>query len=104
MAKREMYSFSEKHHSKQGILSTIIAGASFVSFFVLVCVSYVLEGKAGAYAGGIGLSVMLLSIYGLVIGLKSFKEHNKLYLYSKLGSVLNGLALVGWLSLILIGL
>ncbi|HIT89478.1 MAG TPA: hypothetical protein IAC41_03545 [Candidatus Merdenecus merdavium] len=104
MAKRTMYSFYEKKHTKKGIISTILSGVSFLVFLVLTFVSYYLKGNAGLYAGSIGLTAMIISIYGLVLGFQSFQEPGKLYLFSKIGSILNGLIAVGWLSLILIGL
>lgn len=104
MAKRTMYSFMEKQHSKKGKLSTLVAAISYVLFFIMVLISYITKGQAGLYAGAVGLSAMLLSIYGFVLGLRSFQETNCLHRYSKVGSILNGLALVGWLSLLLIGI
>jgi len=104
MAKKTLYSFKEKKHSKKGILSTILGGISLLIFLVLAIVSASSRGNAGIYAGTIGLSAMLLSICGLIIGLISFAEEDKIYLYSKIGSVLSGVIMVGWIALILLGL
>jgi hypothetical protein len=103
MARRAMYSFTEKRHSKGGIVSTIFSMVSLLIFFSLAVVSFFMKGEGGIYLGTIGLSAMVLSICGFIMGLASFSEEDTIYFFSKLGSVLGGLIMVGWLSIILFG-
>lgn len=104
MAKKVLYSFTDKKHTRNGILSSILAGVSLLIFLILAVISFLMRGAAGTYVGALGLSAMVLSFTGLVIGLKSFAEKDKLYFYSKLGSVSCGVITIGWLALVLIGL
>ena len=63
-------------------------------------------------AGMIGISVYILagfiaigfSVYGFILGLKSFSEENRNVLYSKVGAVANGLLTVLWITMFLIGI
>ena len=104
MAKRKMYSFEEKRHSQKGITSTIIGLLAFLIFFVLILVACYYDGNGGMYLGSIGITAMVLTIYGLVCGLRSFQERNKIYTFSKIGSILNGVLIAGWIGLILLGI
>lgn len=104
MAKKATYSFTEKKHAKGGIAATGLGILSLVIFLILAAVSFAFNGQAGVYLGTIGLSAMITSICGLIIGLASFGEEDKIYFYSKFGSVLSGLIMVGWISIILMGI
>ena len=64
----------------------------------------VLRGKGGLYLGAMGILAMGLSIYGFLLGLKSFSEVNRNFLYSTTGSVANGILTVIWLTMFLIGI
>ena len=59
-----------------------------------VYLSYKAEGYAGLKVGSLGLLSLLFSIIGSVIGLLSFKEDDKFYTLSKVGSLLCGILAV----------
>ena len=102
--KRYKYSFTKKKHTKDGIISSILALASFLLFAGACICSMVLRGKGGLYLGAMGVLAMGLYIYGVVLGLKSCSEENRDFLYSKTGSVANGILTVIWLTMFLIGI
>ncbi len=104
MAKRKTYSFEERRQSQRGITSTVVGLLAFVIFFALILISCYHGGNAGAYLGSIGITAMVMTIYGLVCGLASFQERNKIYTFSKIGSLLNGILIAGWIGLILLGI
>ena len=95
---------TKKKHTKDGIISSILALASFLLFAGACICSMVLRGKGGLYLGAMGILAMGLSIYGFLLGLKSFSEENRNFLYSKTGSVANGILTVIWLTMFLIGI
>ncbi len=103
MAKRRMYSFAEKKHSQRGLVSSILGGISLIIFVVLAYLAYYLDGEGGAWMGAIGLTGAVFALMGLILGLVSFGEHDILYLFPKLGSILNGCVLAVWIFVILIG-
>jgi hypothetical protein len=103
MTRRTMYSFRDKKHSKGGIFSTVLSLASLLIFLALALISFLMKGEGGVYIGTIGLTAMVVSICGFITGLISFSEEDTLYFFSKLGSVLGGLIMIGWISIILFG-
>lgn len=104
MAKKNKYSFVKKKHSGQGIASTFFAGISFGIFCIGAVCALIFHGKGGLYLGAFGLIAIAFSIYGFIIGLKSFSEKNKDQLFCKIGAVGNGVLMVIWLALFLIGI
>lgn len=103
MAKRKMYSFAEEKHSRRGIVSTMLGVFSFVVFATLVWLSYYLGGQTGAYVGAIGFTGLVFTVCGVVLGLMSFGEDNVRHLFSRIGSVLNGIMLALWIFVIILG-
>ena len=48
--------------------------------------------------GGICLFAALLSVYGFLMGISSFSEEKCTHRTSIIGSILNGIFMVGWLA------
>lgn len=103
MAKKVMYSFAEKKHSANGIVSTALGGVSLAFLLAMIYASYYMRGDAGLYAGGFGVAGMILSFAGFCIGVVSFSEKNIKYKYPKIGSIMSGVVFVIWLGLFLAG-
>ena len=103
MAKRYRYAFTKKREAAKGKLSAGLAAASLVLFLSAVTISFLLEGAYGYVVGGICLFATLLSIYGFIMGLTSFSEENCAHRTSIIGSITNGLIMVGWLGFFLMG-
>lgn len=102
--KRYKYSFTRKKHSVKGIISTGLAGISIMLFFAASICSLAFHGNGGMYLGAMGLAGMCISVYGFILGLLSFSEKNRDQLFCKTGSVANGMLMVVWLSLFLVGI
>lgn len=102
--KRYKYSFTKKRHSRGGIESSVFALASCLIFLGASVCSLAMKGNGGMYLGAAGLVAIGLSVIGFILGLRSFSEENKDFLYSKIGSVSNGVLMVIWLALFLVGI
>ena len=104
MNRRRGYKFTNKRHTRRGLIS------SGISFFVLLLLSglfylsYRQAGDVGSYAGFLGFLSMLASAVGLWMGVKSVEEEDQFYLFSYVGSILNGLLLVAWIILYVLGM
>lgn len=98
-----MYSFEEKRHSFNGIVATIMGLVGVFTLIGMIYASYYNRGDAGLYAGAFGITGMLFSLTGFVIGIRSFSEKNIKYKYPKLGSFLSGIAFVLWLGILVMG-
>lgn len=104
MAKEQKYKFEKKEHSRGGKTSSFLALASAVLFFISVIVSFANGGNAGTAVGGLAFIALLFSVYGFIVGMKSFNEKNVSPLFSIVGSIACGVIMVGWLTLFLAGI
>ena len=97
------YGQAKLKHSKKGITSCIIAGA--VAFVILssVVITYLYEGKAAGYIGGLGVSALIFAGAGIMQGVWGFKERDKDYRTCKVGIGLNIFFLVSLLVFFLGG-
>lgn len=99
MAKRRNVRFTDKSHAVKGMASTILGTCSILIFIILVYVSYRQRGNAGSYIGAFGLMGMLLSVGGIILGIMSFQEKEVYYLFSKIGTIMNSILLIFWISI-----
>jgi hypothetical protein len=56
-----------------------------------IVTSYKENGNAGIIVGAIGSVVFILNTIGVILALKSFKERDKFYLFSWIGTISNGI-------------
>ena len=105
MTKRKFkYKLLKKKHSPKGVLSSVLAGVSLLLFFAAVFCSLVFHGNGGLYLGAMGLIAIALSVYGFLLGLKSFGDKERDLFYCKVGALGNGVLMVIWLALFLAGI
>ena len=102
MAKRYRYSFVKTKEAEKGKLSVGLAAASLILFLAAVLTAFALDGAYGFIVGGICLFATMLSAYGFILGLLSFSE-KRMHRTSVVGSILNGIIMVGWLGFFLMG-
>lgn len=103
MAKRYRYSFAKKKESGKGILSVGLGITSVVLLVLAIILSMNLSREWRIITGGIGLFAMLLSVYGFFVGLAGFSEEGSMRRMSMIGSIGNGIIMIGWISLFLTG-
>lgn len=98
------YKFAKKEYAQKGILSSILAGATMALFIISCFLSFCFRGAAGVFLGGIALTAMLLSVYGFYMGLSGFSEKDCSHAFCISGAIANGVMMVIWLALFLIGI
>ena len=91
MARRYRYAFAKKKEAQ-------------ILFITAVLLAFFMNGEFGYIVGGVSLCAMLLSIYGFAMGLKSFSEENRTHRTSMIGSIANGIIMIGWLGIFLLGI
>lgn len=104
MARVKRYKFAKKKYAKNGQISTILAGVCLALLLLASLVSFSLRGNAGVFVGGIAFMAMLLSVYGFYLGLKGFSEKGCSTLFCIVGAIANGLFMVGYLAIFLMGI
>lgn len=104
MARRFRYAFTKKKEASKGKLSIGLAVASVFLFFAVVIVAaFFLQGSFAYVTGGVCLFAALISVYGFFMGLAGFSEENRAHRTCIIGSIINGLIMVGWLAFFLMG-
>lgn len=104
MKRRYKYAFTRQEGTEGGYASVLFAALSLITFLAAAGISVFYKGNAESWLGALGVMAILFSGYGFYIGLESFREKDKNYKNSVFGSLSNGILLVGWLALFLIGI
>lgn len=104
--KRQSYTYvyEETNHSGRGILAAVLGGVSLLVFVILVGICAMLEGSGGLWAGSIGFTAFVMAFYGMAVGLKSFHDQCKSYLFCKIGTLLCGFMVAVWFLIFCVGL
>lgn len=102
--KRRNVKFGNRKHSTRGILSTVMAAFSIILLCVLVIVSYKMRGNGGIYLGSVGIAAFLLNLVGVSTAIKSFKEKEREYLFSKIGIIINFIMVLSWAGIYILGM
>ena len=69
-----------------------------------IWVSYRACGEGGILLGAVGFMGLLVSLSGFIIGIMSFQEEDRHYLFSRLGTLLNFALILIWGCVYLIGI
>lgn len=98
MRRYRSYKFTDKHHSKGGIRSSIAAAVSLVCTGIDVYGAYASKGNGGNYLALFGFVAIAACCYGIYVGNESFKEEECYYLFSRLGTGVNLVLLIFWIA------
>ena len=98
------YKFSDKSQTLGGMISTVMGLAALVSFGYGIYIAFQAKGNAGLEVGSLGLLSFMLSVIGLVIGLVSFKEEDKLYTFSSEGALMGGIFAIFMVAVLMMGI
>lgn len=98
------YKFSDKSQTLGGTLSTLMGAGSLICLLYGIYVSFTADGNGGSIVGALGIMAFILSLTGMVFGLMSFKEQDKFYMLSKVGSLLCGITFIVMLAIFLMGI
>lgn len=98
------YKFTDKQHSLEGILSTLLSIFSLFLLIMGIIISYNHEGNAGAVIGVLGLLAFIISIIGFFVGIHSFKKDDMFYLFSYVGAIMNTIIWFVILCIFMVGI
>ena len=104
MSRRRGYKFTNKRHTRQGMISSGLGLCVLLLVSGLFYLSYARAGEVGDVTGFLGFIAMLASIVGLWMGVKGCKEEGSFYLFSYIGCILNGVLLVIFILLYILGM
>lgn len=103
MRKYRSYKFTDKHHSKGGVRSSIAGAISLICTVIGLYLSYTAKGNAGNYLALWGFLAIVCCVYGLFVGNQSFKEEECYYFFSRIGTGVNLVLVIFWVSVVGMG-
>ena len=98
------YKFTDKNHAEGGIVSCVMGIGALFLLALAIYLSYKRQGEAGEIVGNLALASFLLSFFGSVIGLLSYKEQDKYYIFSHIGSLFCGIFTIFMIAVFAMGL
>ena len=98
------YGQSQTKHARKGVYSCMIAALIVILLFAMLGISYVSEGETTALLGAWGIGTLLLSWFGLTMGIKGLREREKNYITCKIGICCNMVFVVLFLVIFVRGL
>ncbi len=106
MAKRQrqVYSFTEKKYSANGIASAVLGLISLLFLVGLLFASFLLKGRASSWIGAMGFAGIVMACCGLRYGYAGFKDECRSYFCSRFGTIISMLSIVGWFFVVCVGL
>lgn len=102
--RRRSYKFTDKRHARGGIAASAAGLVSLLLLVGSISLSYLQHGASGIYVGMAGGAAFLISIAGMVLGIRSYHEEERYYFFSGLGCFLNGVLLIAWVSILMLGM
>lgn len=100
--RREAYTFTDRVHPKEGIISICTGGVLQVSFLVLFLITSRRQG--GLLIGVLGLLIFACAVFGIWIALKGLKKEDIYHRLPILGIILNGIVVIVSVCLYFMGL
>ena len=101
--KKRKIKFTDKKHSRNGILSTILGAVSAGLLFYLLTAAYLTSGQVGKAAAVLGLLAFFVACAGAWYGVLGRREEDSYRLFPDLGIGINGLLLVGFVMIYIMG-
>ena len=98
MRRYRSYKFTDKHHSKGGIRSSIAGAIALVCTIVDLQFAFAHKGNAGNIVALFGTVAIIGCIYGTYVGSQSFKVEECYYLFSRIGTIVNMVLLIFWIA------
>jgi uncharacterized membrane protein len=101
--KKQRYKFTDKKHSRQGILSSVLGTLALLLLSGVAITAYLQSGQAGKEIALLGFLALLLACVGLYHGVRSLKEEDSYPLFPWIGSGLNGILLIAFVLIYVLG-
>lgn len=102
--KKETIQFSGRRHTGLGILSAAVGIAAVLGFAATCIVSGIYGGEGGFIIGIIGILLFALSLFGFIISYKALKQRDIFYRFPMTGLITNGIMMVVYVILYIIGI
>lgn len=102
-SKRSRYKFTEKKHSRCGIMALLLSILLMGLYISIILYSFVQQGNVSMYIGSVGVVAMLLSVTGFGLSIKSCREEESYPLFPRLSLVWSMCSLLLWFGTYMFG-
>ena len=103
LRKRTSYKFMGRSHSRNGVVSMLIGLVCITTFLSLVIISGVQLWAGSMLLGVVGMVTFVISIFGFILGVKSFQEKDIYYVAPVVGLGSNGIIMITLFCLYIVG-
>lgn len=104
LRRRGAFKFQGRSHSKKGLASMLLGFLVIICFLTISFISGTKGGKGDLILGIIGMLSFAISVFGFLLGIKSFREKDIFYVAPVLGVGSNGIMTILLFSLYIVGL
>lgn len=98
------YRFTNKRYAREGIISSILGVLAVMCLTSGIFRSFEARGNGDSIVGLLGMGALLMSLAGLIFGIKSFRDEDKFYTFSKIGVFVCGVILICMICILFGGL
>ncbi len=103
MRRRNHFKFTEKKHSRRGMLACALAAASIFTLVYLVSTSFLQNGNGSVYLGSAGILALVVAVIAFVQAVKSLREEDTFRGIPAASMALSILASGAWIALYTVG-
>ncbi len=103
MAGRRIYKFTEKSHSKRGIITSLVAIVLLAIYGGFIYMAYQGNGGLSMYFGSVGVIAMILSVINVGFALTTLKEEDSFMIFPHIAATTSVLAVVCWVGTYMLG-
>lgn len=101
--RRDSFRFTEKRHSKKGVISMLCAIVLVIAYFLFVGRAYQTGGTLSMYYGSAGIVAILLSGVNMSFSVMSLMEENSYMVFPRISFAMSALAILFWLGTYIMG-
>lgn len=102
--RRNRFKFTEKKHSKKGILATVLGVGLIAVYITFVILAFRQNGGLSMYYGSAGVLAIFGVVLDLVLAIQSLREENSFPLFPRLALIVAVIAAAGWFGTYAMGI
>ena len=100
---RNRYKFTEKVHSKKGIVALSMAVVLLVLYVMIIYRAFSSSVRLSAYYGSAGIFSMIVSLVTFVLAIQSTMEEDSFQFFPRMAAVVSFVVSVCWIGTYVIG-
>ena len=104
MFRKRGLKFSGKDYTIGGLISLSLGLVAAATIIYAIWISFSARGQGDIMVGNLGVISLLISFFGLIFGLISYREEDRDYRFSFIGTLLSGIVFILLIFFILVNI